>query len=214
METSKELPGETLFDLTSYVEDIHASRLASLDAEQDKTTRVIYGHGYATPLANYDPDTQSWKMSGVISLWEERQLLQTLPPSGMTQNGTLFQLHQLVRLTDETASLLLPTPTTQEVEHPNAELTKSGRRKSKDKTTSHSLGLADLVQMWPTMTANGMGSTGHRKLLDKHVSSGQITQDEKRQMSAGNGGRLNPMWVEWLMGFPIGWTDLEDSGTL
>jgi hypothetical protein len=196
------------------VEDIHASRLASLDAEQDKTTRVIYGHGYATPLANYDPDTQSWKMSGVISLWEERQLLQTLPPSGMTQNGTLFQLHQLVRLTDETASLLLPTPTTQEVEHPNAELTKSGRRKSKDKTTSHSLGLADLVQMWPTMTANGMGSTGHRKLLDKHVSSGQITQDEKRQMSAGNGGRLNPMWVEWLMGFPIGWTDLEDSGTL
>ena len=25
-----------------------------------------------------------------------------------------------------------------------------------------------------------------------------------------NGGSLNPTWVEWLMGFPIGWTDLED----
>lgn len=24
------------------------------------------------------------------------------------------------------------------------------------------------------------------------------------------GGKLNPQWVEWLMGFPIGWTDLED----
>lgn len=23
------------------------------------------------------------------------------------------------------------------------------------------------------------------------------------------GGPLNPDWVEWLMGFPIGWTDLE-----
>jgi hypothetical protein len=23
-------------------------------------------------------------------------------------------------------------------------------------------------------------------------------------------GVLNPTWVEWLMGFPIGWTDLED----
>jgi hypothetical protein len=23
------------------------------------------------------------------------------------------------------------------------------------------------------------------------------------------GGRLNPTWVEWLMGWPIGWTDLE-----
>jgi DNA (cytosine-5)-methyltransferase 1 len=27
------------------------------------------------------------------------------------------------------------------------------------------------------------------------------------------GGSLNPMWVEWLMGFPSGWTDLEDSAT-
>ena len=26
-------------------------------------------------------------------------------------------------------------------------------------------------------------------------------------------GSLNPMWVEWLMGYPIGWTDLKDSGT-
>jgi hypothetical protein len=24
------------------------------------------------------------------------------------------------------------------------------------------------------------------------------------------GGQLNPTWVEWLMGFPLGWTDLED----
>jgi hypothetical protein len=27
------------------------------------------------------------------------------------------------------------------------------------------------------------------------------------------GGHLNPTWVEWLMGFPLGWTDLEDSET-
>ena len=23
------------------------------------------------------------------------------------------------------------------------------------------------------------------------------------------GGKLNPMWIEWLMGWPIGWTDLK-----
>jgi hypothetical protein len=23
------------------------------------------------------------------------------------------------------------------------------------------------------------------------------------------GGQLNPTWVEWLMGWPIGWTDLK-----
>ncbi len=32
-------------------------------------------------------------------------------------------------------------------------------------------------------------------------------------MTAGNGGKLNPTWVEWLMGFPLGWTDLDASGT-
>lgn len=27
------------------------------------------------------------------------------------------------------------------------------------------------------------------------------------------GGQLNPTWVEWLMGFPLGWTALPDSET-
>lgn len=27
------------------------------------------------------------------------------------------------------------------------------------------------------------------------------------------GGKLNPMWVEWLMGWPLGWTDLKPLGT-
>jgi DNA (cytosine-5)-methyltransferase 1 len=27
-------------------------------------------------------------------------------------------------------------------------------------------------------------------------------------------GQLNPPWVEWLMGWPIGWTDLKPLGTV
>jgi hypothetical protein len=27
------------------------------------------------------------------------------------------------------------------------------------------------------------------------------------------GGPVNPTWAEWLMGFPEGWTDVEDSET-
>jgi hypothetical protein len=26
---------------------------------------------------------------------------------------------------------------------------------------------------------------------------------------ASDGGQLNPEWVEWLMGWPIGWTELK-----
>jgi len=29
----------------------------------------------------------------------------------------------------------------------------------------------------------------------------------------GISGSLNPLWVEWLMGFPIGWTDCDASET-
>ena len=47
---------------------------------------------------------------------------------------------------------LWPTPTTQETEHPDAELTETGRRKTKDGTNSHSLGLADMAILWPTPT--------------------------------------------------------------
>lgn len=34
-----------------------------------------------------------------------------------------------------------------------------------------------------------------------------------KPLSGQVGGKLNPMWVEWLMGFPLGWTDLSASET-
>jgi hypothetical protein len=33
-----------------------------------------------------------------------------------------------------------------------------------------------------------------------------------RPLSEQIGGSLNPMWVEWLMGWPLGWTDLKPWG--
>jgi len=58
---------------------------------------------------------------------------------------------------------------------------------------------------WPTPRTKGMcGGTGSWELLKKNT-----TIEEARQMGAGNGGKLNPTWVEWLMGWPLGWTDLK-----
>jgi DNA (cytosine-5)-methyltransferase 1 len=37
--------------------------------------------------------------------------------------------------------------------------------------------------------------------------------DHGVQLANQVGGTLNPTWVEWLMGFPPGWTDCEPSGT-
>ena len=34
-------------------------------------------------------------------------------------------------------------------------------------------------------------------------------QKDLASVVAADGGQLNPNWVEWLMGWPIGWTSLE-----
>ena len=255
METSNKLTGEQLSLWTSSVVDTPVNHSAQQENEKEQMTQGTCGPGCEQPLASYDPGTQSWKMFGDISLWGEHKLLENLPKSGMTRNGTLSQLHQLEHHTEETESLSWPTPTAvnramegnvrmyrakvqagemteAEAEAilgksvweahskipamwPTPRVTGSGEQiemlqERFRNGLKYSSRLEEAVALWPTMTANGMGSTGHRALLDKRICSGEITEDEKRQMSAGNGGRLNPTWVEWLMGFPTGWTDLKD----
>jgi hypothetical protein len=36
---------------------------------------------------------------------------------------------------------------------------------------------------------------------------------DKVNLVEGKIGQLNPTWVEWLMGYPLGWTDLNASET-
>jgi hypothetical protein len=64
--------------------------------------------------------------------------------------------------------------------------------------------------LWRTCTA-GDGTHNH-----KATSPSQLTKKTtlmltvQAQVSEGKGrGHLNPEWVEWLMGFPEGWTNLD-----
>ena len=69
-------------------------------------------------------------------------------------------------------------------------------------------------EMWPTPTYGKLaGGTGAMEQIEAKYLAGEITSEERRAMRAGNGGKLNPTWVEWLMGFPLEWTDLKDSET-
>ena len=111
METSPESTGETLFDPTLFAAATPVSLSASPGYAEEKTTLDTSGPTSETPLATYDPATRSWKTSGGISLWGDCPSLATLPPSGMTRNGALFQRPPWEPTTDETASSLLHTPT-------------------------------------------------------------------------------------------------------
>lgn len=73
--------------------------------------------------------------------------------------------------------------------------------------------LPNAVRMFPSPTTGaGMcGGTGNYNQLKALEAAGEITEEERRSMASGSGGQLNPEWVEWLMGFPPGWTDLNAS---
>jgi hypothetical protein len=63
--------------------------------------------------------------------------------------------------------------------------------------------------IWPTPTANedaaGTPAGKMQGMLGNHPDIRGTTQEEWSR------GSLNPTWVEWLMGFPIGHTDLKPS---
>jgi len=70
--------------------------------------------------------------------------------------------------------------------------------------------LVEAVAKWPTPTFGKLnGGTGGYNMIQELYLTQQISDEERRSMQAGNGGKLNPTWVEWLMGFPAGWTDLN-----
>ena len=63
---------------------------------------------------------------------------------------------------------------------------------------------------WPTPStgASLCGGTGNFKTLQKMAEKGLITEEERRQLSQGNGGKTNPGLVEWLMGYEQTFTSL------
>lgn len=74
--------------------------------------------------------------------------------------------------------------------------------------------LITVVSQFPTPRTKGMcGGTGSFQKMKSLETQGIISSEERRQMTAGNGGQLNPTWVEWLMGWPLEWTALKPLAT-
>lgn len=160
---------------------------------------AVYG-GSSTDLSvNFDPDTSVWKTSlpslfGGFLPYSER-----FPASGMMRNGRLYRRPRLVPRTLENDSFLWPTPTVAEMK------TGCGYQQANGKDYPTLTGLAGAAparggKMWPTPKGSPETMAKNARPLNETVTNGA-------------GGQLNPTWVEWLMGFPAGWTDLEDSAT-
>lgn len=86
----------------------------------------------------------------------------------------------------------------------------------------------NLIADGKTTFASNQGERGGLSNLREHVlartkglwttpcaadAQGSHGGNNHRSLRTDVAGQLNPMWVEWLMGFPIGWTDLNASET-
>ena len=142
----------------------------------------------------------------------------------MTSRCLILKLRLSARSTGERESRLLPTVT--------ATVGEKGGPNQRD--SSGRPGLQMAAMMWPTPRASDykgcgpLGSSSAKHFLKKGYLSGAVLLPTPRvggsqstseagvkhgDLAAVVGGQLNPTWVEWLMGFPLGWTDLSASET-
>ena len=107
-----------------------------------------------------------------------------------------------------TAQVFWPTPRAGKTTDENEETWM--KRYDEGKVSTPPLTLA--VKMWPTPASNSgtggctglAGGAGNRLKLYN-----MLGKKEGKKMGCQS---LNPFWVEWLMGWPLGWTDLKPLG--
>ena len=162
--------GEELLML--YLEDFHVLTSAQPKKAQKELTEklLVCGERWRGWLAKYDPDSYLWKTAQCSLLEDSIECLETLPRSGITRNGLLWEAPNLEQNIKETAYGLWGTPTTSQDFKPVRKLAPS--------------------------EANGTHGT---------ILVGSIGKEHPHLI----GRYLKPLVTEWLMGWPIGWTDLK-----
>jgi hypothetical protein len=160
----------------------------------------------------YDPASCSWKTAQLSLFGGSESCSETWPRWGMMRNGECWELSMPAHLIEERESGLWPTPTCggggqiqPEGTTPTGK-TPSGRKQTvclERYANQVARGLATAVRQWPTPTAQDAKNNGAPSQMERNT----------KPLNAEVGGPLNPTWVEWLMGWPLGWTDCAASAT-
>jgi len=199
-----------------------ANLLVKPERDLPSVISAMDGQQLSALLTRYDLQSSSWKMfQGSFPSFISEEYLGTWPSSGSMRNGVVYRRPPLARRTCGTDFGLLPTP----------RASRSSYNNSHGKRTWNLPGMA-FHNKWPTPTVAD-SKDQKRSLKSIAAKSGptllQAVQfatpgirgldngsngrkAKKSERVTHNGGKLNPDWVEWLMGWPIGWTDLQPLG--
>jgi len=206
-------------------------------AQESTANAPACGGKWRELSVRYDRDSCSWRTHR--SLWDEdlSACSLTLPKWGSMRDGVLSELLTLERPTAENDAGLWPTPNVPNggrscahvtdwrgtdgrtayhngkkvqvgLEHAEKHWptpTVSGNHNRKGASAKSGDGLSTAVKTWPTPTVNDSKNCTLPPSQVKHDNiPGALLRDGEKA-----GGALNPTWVEWLMGWPLGWTDLK-----
>ena len=189
-----------LEELTSSAAVFRASPSPLPGSSEAQKMTEISGRKCCELLKLYKVGGSLAKMSEALltSHWASSAAFLTWKASGTAPSHLLFQLAPSAPRIDATASGLWPTPTGQD----NPQVRGVGKTIGTKRGTT----LGGAVRMWPTPTAiedaAGTPAGKMQGMLGNHPDIRGTTQAEWSL------GSLNPTWVEWLMGYEIGHTDL------
>lgn len=182
--------------LTLFAEASHASPSPTPAEGKHRTMSGGSGPSFTGSFAWYDLASCLWRTFRLYLDGASEMFSVTWPRAGMTRSGIAYQRQPLVPRISETGSSWWRTPQAWNAQQgpKSRKLFDKARR-----TGQHAITLVDQVR-WPTPRSSDSNGPG------EHGTGGQ-------DLRTAAGGLLNPEWVEWLMGFPAGWTALEDSET-
>jgi hypothetical protein len=211
MKTSEKSQQTDLFgmelDQTLLPEDFHAKTSQQQESRRElMASEVDSGASLPVLLASYNPDTQSWKTSqtSLVATADDGldEFLETWPRSGMTRSGIAYQLPRLAPTTTEIGSGLLRTPTASNgSQGPKSKEFYEHCRKTGQSTVNLVEEVRHTPAHWPTPTARD-----YKDGKAPYYREGILQTDT---VGRAVGGPVNPQFSEWLMGFPLGHTDLD-----
>ena len=178
--------------LTLFQEDSPASRSVLPGSEEARRMTVISGLKCSELYRNSGPLGSLVRTLLGSSIWRSTRCALTWKMKDTPSRRLLFWLVPVTRRTEGTGAQLWPTATTDSV----------SQRTKRYKQGGLPLAMA-VKNLWPTPIATDWKNRGCK----------DNRKNREFQLQTAVGGQLNPTWVEWLMGFPLGWTDLNASET-